>query len=242
MGRIFCTRSSIVPGRRLRLLVGLVVGLLSVGLKSNEAVATPPALPAVDLIVQIRFVSDAELAADQAVIDTPSPAAQRGLSVSSAADERASAQMQEIHVRNGEHASMSWSQAMPIQWLQAAEVRGRATSAAGGGIVNALIWLHAGQSLSVQPRWSGGRKAVRVDLRLETERVGDRQGQDVPSSSLQISATILSVPLGRWTTFAATGAAQPPLEPSTWSTQALQARGRQLMQLRVDPVGNRGSL
>ena len=242
MGRIFCTRSKFVPRRRISLLLGGVVGLLSVGLKGNDALATPQALPAVDLIVQIRFVSDADLAADQAVTDAPSPAAQRGLSVSSAADTPAAAQMQEIHVRNGEHASMSWSQAMPIQWLQAAEVRGRAASAAGGGFVNALIWLHAGQSVSVQPRWPGGRHAVRVDLRIETEAVGDRQGQDVPSSRLQTSATTLSVPLGRWTTFAATGAAQPPLEPSTWSTQALHARDRQLMQLRVDPEGNRGSL
>jgi hypothetical protein len=220
--------------RRIALPLGVGVALLSIGLEGSSALATPPALPAVELIVQIRQISEAKLAADDAVIAAPSPAAQ-GLGVSNAVDESASAQSQELRVHNGEQASMSWSQALPIQWVQAAELRGTAASAAGGGIINGLVWLHAGQSLSVQPTWPGGRHAVRVNIRFETERIGDRQGQEVPSSSLQKSAATLSVPLGRWTTFAATGTSQPSLDHSTWSTQAPHARGRQLMQLRVTP-------
>ncbi len=241
MGRIFGARLNSLTRRRISLL-GIVIGLLSIGLKGTDTLAIPPALPAVDLIVQVRRISETELAAEMALINAPSPVAQQGLSISSAATAPASAWTQEIRVRNGEQASMSWSQAVPFQWLQAAEVRGRAASATGAGMVNALTWLHAGQSVSVQPSWPGGHHAVRVELRLETERIGDRQGQDVPSSSLQTSATTLSVPMDRWATFAATGAAQPPLDPSAWSTQALHARGRQLMQLRVSPDGNRGSL
>ncbi len=234
MGRFFGSRSIIIARQRICLPLGVVAGLFFFGFKSNVALASPPALPAVDLLVQIRLISETELAADEAVIAAPSPAAQ-GLGVSNAVDESASAQTQEVRVHNGEQASMSWSQALPFQWLQAAELRSRAASAAGGSIVNGLVWLHAGQSLSVQPTWPGGRHAVRVHIRLETERIGDRQGQDVPSSSVQTSAATLSVPLGRWTTFAATGTAQPPLDRSTWSTQAPRARGRQLMQLRVTP-------
>jgi hypothetical protein len=235
MGRFSCSRSNIIARRRICLPLGVVAALLFFGFKSNGVLATPPALPAVDMIVQIRLISETELAADEAVIGAPRPAAQGAFSVSNAIDEPASARPQEIRVQNGEHASMSWSQAMPFQWLQAAEVRSRAASATGGGIVNALIWLHAGQSLSVQPTWPGGRQAVRVNIRLETERIDDPQGQDIPSSSVQKSAATLSVSLGRWTTFAATGTAQPPLDQSTWSTQVPRARGRQLMQLRVNP-------
>ena len=235
MGRPSSPSSDLIPRPRATLSLGIVAGLMLVGLHGNRAEATQPALPAADLIVQIRMVSDAELAADVATSNATSSAAQRGLSVSSAVDESASARIQEIRVRNGESASMSWSQTLPIQWLQAAEVRGGTGRSAAGGFVNGLIWLRAGQSLSVQPRWTGGRERVRLDLRLETERVGDRQGQDVPPSSLQTSASTLSLPLGQWTTFAATGTAPPPLDPTTWSTQALRSGGRQLMQVRVMP-------
>lgn len=233
MSRLSSTPSNVIARRLATLSLGIATGLMLIGLKVDSAGAAQPALPAEDLIVQIRMVSDAELAADVATGDATKSAAQRGLSVSSSADESASARTQEIRVRNGETASMSWSQALPIQWLQAAELRGGTTRAGGGGFVNGLVWLRAGQSLSVQPRWPGGRQPVRLDLRLEIERIGDRRGQDVPSSSLQVSASTLSLSLGQWTTFAATGTAEPPLDPATWSTQALRTRGRQLMQVRV---------
>ncbi len=235
MGRLSSTPSNVIARRLATLSSGIVTGLMLIGLKVDTADAAQPTLPAEDLIVQIRMVSEAELAADVAAIYATNSAPQQGLIVSNSANESASARTEEVRVRNGESASMSWSQTMPIQWLQAAELRGRTTRAGGGGLVNGLIWLRAGQSLSVQPRWPGGRHRVLLDLRLEIERIGDRRGQDVPSSSLETSASTLSLSLGQWTTFAATGTAQPPLEPATWSTQSLRTRGRQLMQVRVMP-------
>lgn len=235
MGRFSSTPSNVIARRSATLRVGIVTGLMLIGLKGNSAGAAQPTLPAADLIVQIRTISDAEVAADAATSDGTNSAAHPGLSVSSSADESASARTQEIRVRNGESASMSWSQTLPIQWLQAAELRGKKAGTEVGGFVNGLIWLRAGQSLFVQPRWLGGRQQVRLELRLETERVGDRRDQDVPSSSLQTSASTLSLTMGMWTTFSATGTAQPPLDPATWSTQALRTRGRQLMQVRVMP-------
>lgn len=235
MGRLSSTPSIVIARRLATLSSGIVTGLMLIGLKVDTAVAAQPTLPAEDLIVQIRMVSEAELAADAATSDATNSAPQRGLIVSNSANESASARTEEVRVRNGESASMSWSQTLPIQWLQAAELRGGTTRAGGGGLVNGLVWLRAGHSLSVHPRWPGGRKPVRLDLRLEIERIGNRRGQDVPSSSLQTSASTLSLSLGQWTTFAATGTAEPPLDPATWSTQALRTRGRQLMQVRVLP-------
>ncbi|MEI7463963.1 MAG: hypothetical protein WCJ87_01260 [Burkholderiales bacterium] len=231
-GPEFSCAPKILARRRFNLLVVVIAPVLF-GLRSGNAGETPPALPPVDLIVQVRMISNAELAADEAALSASGPAAQRGLSVSSTVDEPASSRIQEIRVRNGEHASMSWSQALPIQWLQAAELRGQSASAARGGIVNGLLWLHAGQSLSVQPSWPGVRHQVRVSIGLMTQSIGDEQGLGVPSSRSQMSSATLSVPLNRWTTFAATGAVQPLPDRSAWSTQVPQARARQLMQLRV---------
>lgn len=237
MSRFSSTPPNVIARRSVTLSVGIVTGLMLIGLKGNSAGAAQPTLPAADLIVQIRTISDAELAADAATSDGTHSAARPSLSVSNSADESASARTQEIRVRNGESASMSWSQTLPIQWLQAAELRGAASGigAGGGGFVNGLIWLRAGQSLFVQPRWSGGRQPVRLELRLETERVAEQRDQDVPSSSLRTSASALLLTMGLWTTYSATGAAQPPLDAATWSTQALRTRGRQLMQVRVVP-------
>jgi hypothetical protein len=235
MVRLSSTPANVSARRLAAPSLRIVGGLILIGLQVDGAGAAQPTLPAADLIVQIRMVSDAELAADVATSDATESAAKQGLSISNSADESASARTQEIRVRNGESASMSWSQTLPVQWLQAAELRGGSTRAGGGGLVNGLVWLRAGQSLSVQPRWPGGRQPVRLNLRLEIERIGDRRGQEVPSSSLQTSASTLSLPLGQWTTFAATGTAQPPLDPAVWSTQALRTRGRQLMQVRVLP-------
>jgi len=223
---IRCTwRRRVTPWR-------IVVGVLFGGPVIQSAVAAPPVLPAVDLIFQVRVISEAELAAEDPAGRSPDRS-QQGLDISSAVQVPVSTRTQEIRVLNGQQAQVSWSQALPFQWLQAAQRRGPSGTATHGGIVNALTWLRAGQSLSVQPRWPGGRDPVRVDLRLETQDVGDRRDAAVPTSGEQAWASTLSVPLGEWTTFAATGTTRSPRNPSTWSTQSADAQAQQWMQLRV---------
>jgi hypothetical protein len=57
-----------------------------------------------------------------------------------------------------------------------------------------------------------------------------------PAMPAQISHRVssrLAVPLGVWSTFAATGTPVPSSEGRTLSTLTLAERGRQLMQIRV---------
>lgn len=226
MSRMTCTHLNLRSWRG-----GIAVGLLGAGLSIHPGLATPPALPAVELIVQVRVISEAELAADMTARQPPDHPRQ-GLEISSAIQQPASARTQEIRVLNGRTAEMSWSQALPIQWMQAAQRRDRAGGATGG-IVNALTWLRAGQSLFVQPRWPGGRDPVQVELRIETQGIDDQRGTDIPASSTQTWASTLSAPWGQWTTFATTGTAQPLSGGPAWSTQSARAHGLQFMQLRV---------
>lgn len=209
-----------------------IATLMSLGLASVQSQAAPTARPAVDLLVQVRMIDEADWAADPTRASAPASAAPRTLS--SSTPTATSIPTQALRVQNGERAAMSWSQALPIQWTQAASYRGSSTRRNGeAGFVNALVWLQAGQSLSVQPRWPGGQHPVRVELRLEVDSLGEPQSTHVPSTQHQASSSTLSVPLGQWTTFAATGTESPSSSPYTWSTQS--QRGRRLMQLRVTP-------
>ena len=60
---------------------------------------------------------------------------------------------QQLQVRNGGAARLSFSQTTPIQWVQAVQAQGALT---GAGVKQGLIWLQAGQSLQFKPRWPGG--------------------------------------------------------------------------------------
>lgn len=232
MGRFTSTPLNIGPWHRGIALRGILVGLLCTSLSTPPACAPTPALPAVDLIVQIRVIGKTDLAAEAATSQSPH-ASPKGLEITSAVQAPLSARTQAIRVRNGRSAEVSWSQALPIQWLQAGQYRSRPGGTTEGGIVNGLVWLHSGQSLSVQPRWSGGRDPVQVDFRIETQGIEERHSTDIPAFGTQAWASTMSVPWGQWTTFATTGTAQPPSDGTTWSTQSSSAPGLQFMQLRV---------
>ncbi|MDE1928426.1 MAG: hypothetical protein KGI36_14720, partial [Burkholderiales bacterium] len=108
-----------------------------------------------------------------------------------------------------------------------------AAGGSGGAVVNALSWFHAGQGLAVQPRWPGGRRPVTLQLRFDAAAgEADAAGALPAQRRLQASTTLL-LPLGRWTTFASTGAARPAQAGQTWSTAAAPADAPQALQLRV---------
>jgi hypothetical protein len=198
------------------------------------ALAAPLPLPPVNLVVQMRFVSEADIAPDDSATTTSTLTAPRHGQVygTSAMNTQADDESRELRVLNGESASFRWSQSVPFQWMQAATAGTTAASGSRAGIVNAVTWLQAGQALRVQPHWPGGDHPVRLEVRLESERIDERSG-DLPATSSRQSDTTLSVPMGRWTTLATTGSARPVPGPSAWSTQSAQARERQWIQVRV---------
>jgi hypothetical protein len=143
---------------------------------------------------------------------------------------------QSVHVRNGEKVTLMVSKAMPLQWQQSVSVQGAALSAsgvtassAGGEVKNAIVWLEAGQSLKVQPRWPGGKQAVRLEIAVESASVAQRTGTELPDQSKSQLVTKLSLPLGQWVTIASSGSGQ---QAGTYSSQSVNAN-RRLLQIRV---------
>jgi hypothetical protein len=150
-----------------------------------------------------------------------------------------------IQVRNGEKASLKMQSATPMQWVQSAfvqvdkpgsgtsQVPTAATKAANGsngaaGVQNAMSWFDAGQSITVHPKWSGGKTAV-VELEVQKAGFDERNGADLPTQSRKTVSTTVTAPLAQWLTIAATGKAT---QTATYSSESLQ-QTRRLLQIRV---------
>ena len=143
---------------------------------------------------------------------------------------------QTVSVRNGEKASFNVSKSMPIQWVQSVSVQSASMSApgvsasnTGGGVTMGLVWLEAGQSLQVQPHWPGGKQPVRLDIDVQSTRVGHRTGAELPDQSKSQLVTTVNAPLGQWVTVAISGSAP---QAGVYSSQTA-ANSQRLLQIRV---------
>lgn len=154
-------------------------------------------------------------------------------------------EMQQIQVRNGSQASLSVGQTLPMQWVQAVLALPAAHQASApaatppppnqrsGGVVNQLVWLHAGQHLTVLPRWPGGKKDVLIDVEVQSSQVDARTGPELPAQTQNQVRTTLSAPLGQWVTLAVTGKSTPGgASYGTYGSEAA-TEPRRLLQLRV---------
>ena len=152
---------------------------------------------------------------------------------------------QQIQVRNGNQASLSVGQSLPMQWVQAVLALPAAHQAPApaatqpmpnqrnGGVVSQLTWLHAGQRLTVLPRWPGGKKEVLIDVEVQSSQVDARTGPELPAQSHNQVSTRLSAPLGQWVTLAVTGKSTPGgASYGTYGSEAA-TEPRRLLQLRV---------
>ena len=152
---------------------------------------------------------------------------------------------QQIQVRNGSQASLSVGQTLPLQWVQSVLALPAAHAASApaatppppnqrsGGVVNQLAWLHAGQRLTVLPRWPGGKKEVLIDVEVQSSQVDARTGPELPAQSHNQVSTRLSAPLGQWVTLAVTGKSTPGgASYGTYGSEAA-TEPRRLLQLRV---------
>jgi hypothetical protein len=133
---------------------------------------------------------------------------------------------QQLQVRNGSQGRVSFAQAMPLQWVQSAQAAGPMS---GAGVKQQLIWMQAGQQLSVRPRWPGGRQAVTVELEVQTADVVSRPGAELPTQQRSEVATTVQAPLGEWVTIARSGQSAPR---GSYSSEGASQRPR-LLQLRV---------
>ncbi len=200
-------------------------------------VAAATALPAVNLVVEVR------------VVDAAAAGGHGDYTVSTRQTATPQPEALQLLLQDGQTGAVRLGRALPVQWLQGA-ARGAAapssasttapgppgaTAGAGraGAVAHALTWVPAGQSLTVRPQWPGGDSPVTLELRFTSTTWQAAPDTALPATRTQQAASTLRVPLGVWTAFAATGVAQEAVEPGRVSTLSLTERGRQLMQVRV---------
>ena len=199
----------LTPARRFD---ALAVGLLLAVLAQPMPTRAESALPARDLIVELR--------------ETDAAGAATGWDVASA-DAARNRVAQQVRVRNGHSANLRLSVTRPVQTWQA--VPGLWGAAAGP----ATEWIAAGQALVVQPRWPGGARPVAVTLRAQSARfdasVAPGSAEPPQRAEVQLETTV-SVPLGEWVTLATGGA--PDAMPYAVSSRDA-APSRRALQMRV---------
>lgn len=188
------------------------------------------ALPARDLTVELRQIDESRLRAADAVQD-----ATVGKSFSAGAASIPEWEPQMVQVRNGEKASLRMQSSWPMQWVKSAFVQTDKSAASGStaaaGVQNALAWFDAGQSISVHPKWGGGKTAV-VELEVQSAGFEARTGADLPAQQRNAVTTTVTAPLAQWVTIAATGKSPPATQANTYSSDSAQ-QTRRLLQIRV---------
>lgn len=178
--------------------------------------AAGPVLPQRDLTVELRQIEQgreeggAHYAAGSAVNSAWEP--------------------QQVQVRNGNKATLRVNDAIPMQWTQSASAPNPGGGAnSGASVSNALVWFDAGQSISVQPKWPGGKKPAVVEIEVQRAAVDPRMGADLPKQTRNAVSTTVTVPLAEWVTIAATGAVP---KAGVYSSEA-GVQVRRLLQIRV---------
>jgi hypothetical protein len=189
-------------------------------LVSLVSVTAAAGLPNTDLKIQLREVAERDLSGY--VVGTQATAARLVV--------------QSVSVKNGEKASLRLSVSMPMQWLQkvdaqssSATVSGITSQGSGVGITNALMWLEAGQSVTVTPRWPGGKQPVSMEIDFQTAMVDERTGAELPNQTRSQLSTTINAAMGAWVTIAKSG--QRATAGSYSSSAATDAP--QLIQIRV---------
>ena len=134
---------------------------------------------------------------------------------------------QRVTVLNGQPASLRLTQAMLLQWMQVAW-----QSDGTVALLPGAVWAEAVHGFSVRPHWPGPGQPVRLDLGVtsSTLPVDPTSGQ----AGTQLHTTLV-VPLGEWSTLAATVDERRELRsaPGVVDSRDAEARRRTLVQVRV---------
>ncbi len=180
-----------------------------------------------DLTVELRQVKDAE---------QDSPNASAGAYTVGTANRAVDFAPQQVRVRSGEKASLQINQSMPMQWVQKIESQSATLSAASasassqaGGVTQAVTWMESGQSFTVTPHWSGGKREVKLEIEVQSAAVDERTSSDLPATARQRYSTTVSAPLNQWVTIATSGRAASAGNYGSSGT----SDARRLVQVRV---------
>jgi hypothetical protein len=153
------------------------------------------------------------------------------------ASANASWQLQTLVVRNGEKATLRMQQSVPMQWVQSAQsqssslkLAGAEASAGGGGVTQALHWFDVGQSMTVTPKWPGGKKDVALAIEVQQSDMQAVHNADLPRQTRNQLITTVTVPLNTWVIIAASGRGSAPA--GSYSSEGGND-ARRLLQVRV---------
>ncbi|MDT8999977.1 hypothetical protein RQP53_11945 [Paucibacter sp. APW11] len=220
----------------MRALIVLLIAVLITGQASSPMAADT--LPRQNLVVEIRWVesrlSGAALDAARdgsTVIGTAGSLSPRGLqTMGTTSSAAAGVQMlPRLLVLNGRPATVVLGEARPLELFDYALQLGAASAVTGGagGGARLLVTPRAPtaapvRSLSVQPRWPGGREAVELSYSVPDEGQGTGAWQ----------GTVL-VALGQWISVARSGAGAQASEPGVLRSGAAEAHMQRELQLRV---------
>lgn len=144
---------------------------------------------------------------------------------------------QTLSVRNGGKATLRMQQSVPMQWVKSAQaqsgslkVGGAEASSTGGGVTQALQWFDVGPSMTVTPRWPGGKKDVVLEIEVEQADMQTVHNADLPRQTRNQFKTVITVPLNTWVTMAASG--RGTASAGSYSSEA-GVDARRLLQVRV---------
>lgn len=198
------------------------VCLVSAALMAGTVSGEPTSTARVNLTIELRQV---QTPPDQVVSHTTDSPHQPRIAA------------QQIRVRNGGRAVFALQQSIPLQWVTAGfgasrdsrdGPKGQGPSAMGG-FQQQIVVAQAGQSLTVEPRWSEGKASV--ELTIDLQRTGTAPGANTVlsrQSATQLATTVYATP-GEWVTIASTAGAP---SPGTVSTRTAAQRGM-VVQVRV---------
>lgn len=180
-------------------------------------------LPKRDLSIEIRQIEEAQETS-------------LGYRAGTAANST-SGSSQSLVIRNGEKGTLRAQQSVPMQWVKSAQsqnsslkVPGAEASSRGGGVTQALHWFDVGQSITVTPKWPGGKKDVALDIEVQQTDMQTVNNADLPRQTRNQLTTTVTVSLGTWFTIAASGKGLSPT--GSYSSEG-SADARRLLQVRV---------
>lgn len=200
-------------------------------------------LPLRNLLIEIRQGEAGVLEADRAdggavvVARDGSVSARAGVTLESRTLRRDGEAVQQLRVLNGARGALRVGAQQPLYWVQWAATPDGPVALLGAA------WVDTGRSVAVRPRWPGGDAPVTVELMAESAaRSGGGaptryapDGQPLPEGTVEHSGvlTTLQLPLGTWTTIAASGEAAQRREHGTLSTGGSAGDRRWVVQMRV---------
>jgi hypothetical protein len=144
---------------------------------------------------------------------------------------------QVLLVRNGEKATLRMQQSVPMQWVKSAQsqntslkISGAEATSSGGGVTQELHWFEVGQSMTVTPKWLGGKKNVALEIEVQQADMQTVHNADMPRQTRKQLSTTVTVPLNVWVTIASSGAGLAPA--GSYSSNA-GTEVQRSMQVRV---------